>query len=95
MLADRNTVAIGAVDIQLDFGAYPCQVYGRVCFLHPLHNFALVAFDPRKLPAEVCGVGCMVGGGWGGWWVGCVTVSMCGVGGCSVCCFHVQYIQHS
>lgn len=58
VLVDRNTVAIGAVNIQLDFGAYPCHTYGRVCFLHPLHNFALVAFLPQNLSAEVRGTGC-------------------------------------
>lgn len=55
VLVDRNTVAVGPCDVLLSFGAHPCEALGRVVFLHPLHNFALVAFDPAQLNAEVSG----------------------------------------
>lgn len=49
---DRNTVTIGTCDVNLSFGAHPAEIPGVVRFLHPLHNFALVAYDPAALPAE-------------------------------------------
>lgn len=50
VLVDRNTVAVAPGDITLSFGAFPAEVPGRVRFLHPLHNFSLVSYDPRALP---------------------------------------------
>ena len=50
ILVDRNTVAVAPGDITLSFGAFPAEVPGRVRFLHPLHNFSLVSYDPRALP---------------------------------------------
>jgi hypothetical protein len=44
---------VGTGDIQLSFGAFPGEVAGRVRFLHPLHNFSLVTYDPKELPDEV------------------------------------------
>ena len=55
VLVDRNTVAIGPCDVNLSFGAHPAEVPGTVRFLHPLHNFALVSYDPRELPEEARG----------------------------------------
>ncbi|GMH38408.1 hypothetical protein BSKO_06292 [Bryopsis sp. KO-2023] len=52
VLVDRNTVAIGSCDIMLSFGAYPAEISAHVRFLHPLHNFAVLSYDPSKLPAE-------------------------------------------
>ncbi|CAD7704528.1 unnamed protein product, partial [Ostreobium quekettii] len=52
VLVDRNTVAIGPCDVMLSFGAYPAEVSGIVRFLHPLHNFAIVSYDPSDLPVE-------------------------------------------
>ena len=49
VLVDRNTVAIGPGDVTLSFGAYPAETRGVVRFLHPLHNFALVSYDPADL----------------------------------------------
>eukprot|EP00850_Spirogloea_muscicola_P001910 SM000007S20870 [mRNA] locus=s7:657624:664039:- [translate_table: standard] len=46
---DRNTVAVSAGDVVLSFAAYPAEVPGEVVFLHPLHNFAFVAYDPAAL----------------------------------------------
>ncbi|XP_076917849.1 protease Do-like 7 isoform X2 [Bidens hawaiensis] len=46
---DKNTVAISASDILLSFAAYPVEIPGEVVFLHPVHNYALVAYDPSAL----------------------------------------------
>ena len=37
----------------LSFGAFPAEVPARVRFLHPLHNFSIVSYDPRALSPEV------------------------------------------
>jgi hypothetical protein len=37
---------------QISFGAHPCEVSGRVRHLHPLHNFAIVSYNPADLPPE-------------------------------------------
>ena len=52
ILVDRNTVVVGPSDIIVSFAASPCEITARVCFLHPLHNFCLVAYDPSQLPAS-------------------------------------------
>ncbi|GAB4832400.1 Protease Do-like 7 [Ancistrocladus abbreviatus] len=46
---DKNTVAISACDIMLSFAAFPIEIPGEVVFLHPVHNYALVAYDPSAL----------------------------------------------
>ncbi|KAL5811752.1 hypothetical protein ACOSQ3_026702 [Xanthoceras sorbifolium] len=46
---DKNTVAISASDVMLSFAAFPIEIPGEVVFLHPVHNFALVAYDPSAL----------------------------------------------
>ncbi|KAL3568403.1 hypothetical protein D5086_031054 [Populus alba] len=48
---DRNTVAISASDVMLSFAAFPIEIPGEVVFLHPVHNYALVAYDPSALGA--------------------------------------------
>jgi S1-C subfamily serine protease len=52
VLVDRNTVAIGACDVNVSFGAHPAEVRGAVRFLHPLHNFAVVSYSLSDLPPE-------------------------------------------
>lgn len=52
VLVDRNTVAVGPCDVNISFGAHPAEVSGKVRFLHPLHNFAIVSFNPQSLPAQ-------------------------------------------
>ncbi|GMJ07841.1 DegP protease 7, degradation of periplasmic proteins 7 [Hibiscus trionum] len=47
--ADRNTVAVSASDVMLYFAAYPVEIPGEVVFLHPAHNYALVAYKPSAL----------------------------------------------
>ena len=51
VLVDRNTVVVGPSDVILSFAASPCEVTARVCFLHPLHDFSILAYDPQQLPA--------------------------------------------
>lgn len=46
---DKNTVAISVSDVMLSFVAYPIEIPGEVVFLHPVHNYALVAYDPSSL----------------------------------------------
>lgn len=46
---DKNTVAVSVSDIMLSFAAFPIEIPGEVVFLHPVHNFALVAYDPSAL----------------------------------------------
>jgi hypothetical protein len=41
----------------LAFAAYPMEIPGQVVFLHPVHNYALVAYDPAALgPAGAAAV---------------------------------------
>ncbi|XWS75557.1 hypothetical protein CRYUN_Cryun01aG0100500 [Craigia yunnanensis] len=46
---DKNTVAISASDVMLSFAAYPIEIPGEVVFLHPVLNYALIAYDPLAL----------------------------------------------
>lgn len=46
---DKNTVAISVSDVMLSFAAFPMEIPGEVIFLHPVHNYALVAYDPSAL----------------------------------------------
>eukprot|EP00252_Welwitschia_mirabilis_P018169 TRINITY_DN40411_c0_g1_i1.p1 TRINITY_DN40411_c0_g1~~TRINITY_DN40411_c0_g1_i1.p1 ORF type:complete len:1096 (+),score=238.79 TRINITY_DN40411_c0_g1_i1:357-3644(+) len=46
---DKNTVAISVSDVMLAFAAYPIETPAEVVFLHPVHNFALVAYNPSAL----------------------------------------------
>lgn len=49
VVVDKNTVAITSSDIMLSFAAFPIEIPGEVVFLHPVHNYALVAYDPSAL----------------------------------------------
>ncbi|KAI7749040.1 hypothetical protein M8C21_009946, partial [Ambrosia artemisiifolia] len=46
---DKNTVAISASDVMLSFAAFPIEIPGEVVFLHPVHNYAIVAYDPSVI----------------------------------------------
>ncbi|CAI9282702.1 unnamed protein product [Lactuca saligna] len=48
---DKNTVAISASDVMLSFAAFPIEIPGEVVFLHPVHNYAIIAYDPSALGA--------------------------------------------
>jgi hypothetical protein len=52
VLVDRNTVAIGMADINISFGAHPAEVPAKIRYLHPLHNFAILSYNPQELPEE-------------------------------------------
>ncbi|MDH5276364.1 MAG: trypsin-like peptidase domain-containing protein [Gammaproteobacteria bacterium] len=45
---DRNTVPVAAGDVRITF-AGTLEVPGRVSYVHPLHNLALVAYDPAAI----------------------------------------------
>lgn len=53
VVVDRSTVPVGGGNITLSFGAYPDELPGRVRFLHPLHNFAIISYDPTQLSHQV------------------------------------------
>ncbi|MCL7033809.1 hypothetical protein MKW94_021017 [Papaver nudicaule] len=58
VVVDKNTVAVSVSDVMLSFAAFPMEIPGEVVFLHPVHNFALVAYDPSSLGAAGASVVC-------------------------------------
>ncbi len=48
VVVDRNTVPIAIGDVKITF-AGSLEVEGKIEQLHPLHNFAIVSYDPRSI----------------------------------------------
>ncbi|KAI3892686.1 hypothetical protein MKW92_051722 [Papaver armeniacum] len=49
VVVDKYTVVVPCCDVMLSFAASHMKIPGKVVFLHPVHNYAFVAYDPSSL----------------------------------------------
>ncbi|KAI3863696.1 hypothetical protein MKW98_031288 [Papaver atlanticum] len=49
VVVDKYTVVVSCCDVMLSFAASHMKIPGEVVFLHPVHNYAFVAYDPSSL----------------------------------------------
>jgi S1-C subfamily serine protease len=48
VVVDRNTVPVSLGDVRMVFGG-TVEIPGKVEFVHPLHNLAIVSYDPKLI----------------------------------------------
>ena len=48
VVVDRNTVPVSMGDVRITF-AGTLEIPGKVEFVHPLHNLAIVSYDPKLI----------------------------------------------
>lgn len=48
LVTDRNTVPVSLGDVRLTFGG-TLEIPGRILYVHPLHNLAVIQYDPRLI----------------------------------------------
>jgi hypothetical protein len=48
IVVDKNTIPLSLGDLRIIFGA-SAEIPGKVLYLHPIHNFAIIRYDPSLL----------------------------------------------